>query len=103
MGILMLRAKLLAASLAAFASLTALPAHAAANLIQDGNFDNPVAGNPFDTISAPNSFGAGNVWNVTSGSVDVIGNYWQTAPTGAHTVDLDGNSPGGINQSFTAP
>ena len=101
-GISMLRAKILAASFAALAGLAVVPASAAVNLIQDGDFNNPVAGNPFDTPTAGNNFGAGNVWHVDSGSVDVIGNYWQTTPSGAHTVDLDGNAPGGISQSFTA-
>ena len=97
----MLRAKFLAASAAALLGLALVPAEAA-NLIQDGNFNNPVAGNPFDTITSGNSFGAGNVWHVDSGSVDVIGDYWQTTPGGGHSVDLDGLAPGSISQGFTA-
>jgi hypothetical protein len=41
---------------------------------------------------------------VNSGSVDLIGGYWQSpsGPSGG-SVDLDGNSPGSISQTFNVP
>ena len=97
-----MRNKILAATFAAMAGFALSPASAAVNLIQDGDFNNPVPGNPFDTIGTGGSFGTGSNWHVPVGSVDVIGNYWQLTPSGAHSVDLDGNAPGGISQNFTA-
>src|ERR1700753_10074 len=70
-----------------------------ANLVVDGNFNMP-SGNPsFTTYSASSSFGP---WTVTQGSVDLIGDYWQSpsGPAGG-SVDLDGNfQAGGISQTF---
>ena len=75
----------------------------ASSIIADGNFDNPLFAGSFVTVNAGSSFGAGNAWTVTSGSVDLIGDYWQS-PTGVGgSVDLDGNSPGAIAQTFSAP
>ena len=95
-----MRAKLLAASFAALTGFTVLPASAAINLIADGSFTSPYGGTTFTTYNGGSSIGP---WSVTGGSVDLIGGYWQQTPTGANSVDLDGNAPGGINQSFTAP
>jgi choice-of-anchor C domain-containing protein len=98
----MLNAKILvSAAVMAIAGFAASAANAA--IIVDGNFDTPVASNPFQTFSSGATFGTGNPWTVTSGSIDEIGNYWQAPPTGGNSVDLDGNAPGGISQSFTAP
>ena len=97
----MRKSMLLAAALAV-STFAAAPAHAAVNLIVDGNFDNPLSPGTFTTIGGGSSFGAGNVWNVTGNSIDEIGNYWQAPPTGGGSVDLDGNAPGGINQGFNA-
>ena len=33
-------------------------------------------------------------------SVDLIGTYWQAPPSGGQSVDLDGNKPGGVIQTF---
>lgn len=49
-----------------------------------GSYTNYVAGSTFDGFT------------VTSGSVDLIGTYWQASPGGAGSVDLDGLSPGSI-------
>jgi hypothetical protein len=93
------------AATAFFAGLGLASANAA--IVADGFFDDPIAGGNFATISAGSSFGNGNAWLVTSGSVtvsggsvDEIGNYWPLTPNGSHSVDLDGNSPGGISQSI---
>src|SRR6202012_4420191 len=93
----MLNAKILvSAAVMAFAGFAASAANAA--IIVDGDFSTPTASDPFQTFNSGSSFGP---WTVTSGSVDLIGNYWQAPPTGGHSVDLDGTSPGAISQSFT--
>jgi choice-of-anchor C domain-containing protein len=70
----------------------------AANLVDDGTFDSPFGGPTFTTFGAGTSFGP---WSVTSGSVDLIGGYWQAPAGTTGSVDLDGNSPGGISQSIS--
>ena len=82
-------------------------ASANASIVPDGFFNDPVAGGNFTTINAGAHFGAGDAWLVTSGSVvinngsvDEIGSYWPLTPGGSHSVDLDGNSPGGISQTI---
>jgi choice-of-anchor C domain-containing protein len=69
----------------------------AANLVSDAEFNSPSGGATFTTYSAGSSFGA---WNVTSGSVDLIGGYWQAPEPGGGSVDLDGNAPGAISQTI---
>jgi hypothetical protein len=93
---------LAAAAIATIAGFASVPAQAAVNLIADGNFDTPLSAGTYTTYSAAQSFGAGNVWSVSSGSIDEIGNYWQAPPTGGGSVDLSGNSAGAIQQSFNA-
>jgi hypothetical protein len=94
----MFRAKFLAA--AALFTAFDLPAHAA-TILQDGNFNDPLVSGTFTTVGGGSSFGAGNVWQVTGNSVDVIGTYWTPPTAGGGSVDLDGNAPGGISQGFT--
>lgn len=84
-------------------------ANANAAIVTDGFFDLPPSGNPYTTFGAGSTFGTGNAWTVTSGSVSVlngsvdeIGNYWPAPPVGGHSVDLDGNSPGGITQMISS-
>ncbi len=91
-SILKLSASLLVAIVTIAAPITA---HAV-NLVSDGNFDTPYGGSSFTTFYGGTSFGP---WTVTSGTVDLIGGYWQ-APLGNGSVDLDGNSLGGIQQSL---
>ncbi|HEY2835612.1 MAG TPA: DUF642 domain-containing protein [Rhizomicrobium sp.] len=99
----MVRARILAAAaLAAGFAFTgfAFTPVKAATIIQDGNFNDPLAAGTFQTVTGGNFFGNGNAWQVQGNSVDVIGNYW-TAPTpGGGSVDLDGNAPGSIAQTF---
>ena len=79
----------------------------AALLVADGSFNDPASPGNFTTFSAGQSFGTGNAWTVTNGtvsingSVDEIGNYFPATPNGGNSVDLDGNSPGGIKQTVT--
>jgi choice-of-anchor C domain-containing protein len=92
---------LAAAAMATITGFATLPANAV-SLIQDGGFDTPLSAGTFTTYSSGQTFGAGNVWSVTQGSVDEIGNYWQAPPMGGGSVDLSGNSAGAIQQSFNA-
>jgi choice-of-anchor C domain-containing protein len=89
------KAKLLA--VAAFAFGIGL-ASAHANIVVDPNFDNPSGNslpNGFTTYYAGSGFGP---WTVNTGSVDLIGAYWQS-PSGYGSVDLDGYfQPGSISQ-----
>lgn len=80
-------------------SLTSVAARA--NIVLDGDFSNPYGGG-FTTYSASQSFGP---WTVESGSVDLIGNYWQSpnGPSGG-SVDLDGYyQAGSISQVLNVP
>jgi choice-of-anchor C domain-containing protein len=86
-------------SVSAAAALFAVTSsQASANLISDGDFSNPSGGSSFTTYNAGSTFGP---WFVATGSVDLIGGYWQAPPSGGGSVDIDGNSPGSITQSFT--
>jgi len=97
----MSRSTKLLAGLAFAAALGAAIPASAATIIQDGNFDDPLVSGNFATLTGGSFFGAGNVWQVTGASVDVIGNYWVPPASGGGSVDLDGNAPGGISQAFT--
>lgn len=71
-----------------------------ANLIVNGGFDlSPAPGPPGWTTYGKGSRGIPR-WIVTRGSVDLQGPNWQTADGGHNSVDVDGNEPGGIAQSF---
>lgn len=91
----MLRKFLLGVSAAVVMSGTA---HAAA--FTNGSFEN---GSPQPGSGGFNTLGVGNTsidgWTVQSGSVDWINGYWQ-AQDGTHSVDLAGNVPGAIEQTF---
>lgn len=93
-------------SLAAIAGFCLFATAAGANAVVDGDFSSPYGGNGTPGYTP---YGAGSTmgpWTVLgtdpNDAVDLIGNYWQS-PTGPGTgsVDLDGLSPGGIEQSLT--
>ena len=66
-----------------------------ANLVINGDFEtgaNP--GSSFITLTAPDNASLPG-WNVTNGSIDYIGGYWQ-AGHGSRSIDLSGNAPGTI-------
>ena len=70
-------------------------AHAAS--FQNGSFeDGPEAGS-FLTLSAGDTSVSG--WTVGGNSIDYIGAYWN-AQDGARSVDLAGNGPGNVSQTF---
>lgn len=84
--------KLLVAA-AAFALSGA--AHAA--VFTNGSFETGTTPGSFSTFStgAPDITG----WDIVAGSVDYIGTYW-TASNGVRSIDLAGNVPGTLAQTF---
>ncbi|MEZ6104783.1 MAG: choice-of-anchor C family protein [Pirellulaceae bacterium] len=67
------------------------------SVIVDGDFaDFDVSQTHFVTQGAGSTFGG---WTVDSGSVDVMGNYWEHGGELA-SIDLDGSAPGSISQEF---
>jgi hypothetical protein len=63
----------------------------------------PIGGNSsFFSIGAAATFGQNNGWTVTSGTLDVIGGYWQS-PDGLQTLDMDGSNPGAIATTINVP
>ena len=71
------------------------------NLLVNGSFeDGPepdAAGPGFTPYEAGSTAIPG--WSITRGSVDYIGSYWQHAD-GRRSIDLNGNEPGTIAQTF---
>jgi choice-of-anchor C domain-containing protein len=57
--------------------------------IPNGSFTEPHAGDPSITG-----------WTIVSGDVDYINGYWQ-ASSGTRSIDLNGDQPGAIAQTFT--
>ncbi len=68
------------------------------NTVANGGFEQlPVINTAtYDTVPAGSAQLA--PWEVSSGSVDHIGQYW-TAAEGVQSLDLDGSAPGAIRQS----
>jgi choice-of-anchor C domain-containing protein len=66
---------------------------------ETGNFVPFQQGVDFARLVAPDNSIDG--WNVSNGSVDWVGTYWQAAD-GTRSIDLDGNEtqPGTISQTF---
>ncbi|MFC9653078.1 MULTISPECIES: choice-of-anchor C family protein [unclassified Streptomyces] len=94
---LVVRACAIAASSVLFAAATA--SALAASHFDDGSFEYPkVAANTFTELPAGQTIGP---WQVTRGTVDLIGaGFWQAAE-GDQSVDLNGGGPGGVSQTFT--
>ena len=71
---------------------------ASASVFSDGFFNDPSAtpaGVNFQTFNG----GTMGPWTV-NGSIDLIGTYWNPPSVGGNSVDLNGNSQGGISQTF---
>lgn len=79
------------------AAVLALAGAAHAATVNDGSFVEGAFAGGFTTV---NHGGAIGPWTVTGDSVDLIGSYWQQAPGGSYTVDLDGSGVGGLSQSL---
>jgi choice-of-anchor C domain-containing protein len=85
----------------AFALLGGAYSQASAVTVVDGDFSNPTGGASFVTYGVGQAAGSSiGPWAVT-GTVDLIGNYWQAPTLGGGSLDLDGNAPGGISQSLS--
>ena len=67
----------------------------AASIIANGSFETGTDPSPYATYGA----GAFNGWTIDAGTIDYIGDYWQ-ASDGVRSVDLAGNSPGTLSQTF---
>jgi choice-of-anchor C domain-containing protein len=96
-----------AAALLAGAAVTAIPAHGTelpdrpAGSVKDltgGSFESPPVsvGQPWFLFNAGDTFDG---WQVTSGSVNLVDGRWDAAD-GAQSVDLNGDQPGTISQTF---
>lgn len=72
-------------------------AEAEADLIVNGGFEAP-ATSDYTTIPAGSPLLTG--WTIVAGSVDVVGPTFQPAFAGNQSLDLDGDSPGTIEQAF---
>jgi len=64
------------------------------NLVTDGGFSKTGVTNQFQTLREGQPFSG---WKVESGTVDVIGTYWEHNGASG-SIDLDGSSPGAISQ-----
>ena len=82
---------------AAIVVSVATSARAGVNLVSDGDFSSPSGGASFVTYFGGSTIGP---WAVTGGSVDLIGGYWQAPNSVGGSVDLDGDSPGGLSQNI---
>jgi choice-of-anchor C domain-containing protein len=92
--------KPLFAALALVASVSASAA-VPTNLLTNGSFEaTVVSSNPgYSTLGASTSLLPG--WTINSGSVDIVGNYWN-AQDGINSVDLSGSAAKGvISQAFS--
>ncbi|WP_133366192.1 choice-of-anchor C family protein [Qipengyuania sediminis] len=74
---------------------SAVPASAAT--ITNGSFELGPEPGSFVTLGTGSTAITG--WTVTAGTIDYIGTYW-TAQNGSRSIDLAGNSPGAISQTF---
>jgi choice-of-anchor C domain-containing protein len=83
--------------LLAAAASTLLAGAAQAAIITNGSFETGPSPGGFTTLVAGDTQITG--WTVTSGSIDYIGSYWN-ASNGVRSIDLSGNEPGAISQSF---
>jgi choice-of-anchor C domain-containing protein len=80
--------------------LAATPLTAAnATIVINGSFEQgPASVGNFRTYSTGSTAITG--WTVTSGSVDLIGRYWNSSD-GARSLDMSGNAPGTIAQTLS--
>ena len=86
------------AALASPAQAADTPSRTAVSFLDvtNGSFETPPAAPPWSPFVVGQTFGG---WTVTSGNVDLVGNYWQAAD-GTQSVDLNGTVPGAISQTF---
>jgi choice-of-anchor C domain-containing protein len=81
-------------------ALCGMTAGARAVTLLDGSFETGAGTIPtglYTTVAGGSSIGT---WKVTGGGVEWVGTYWSAA-NGIASVDLDGNSPGGIREPIS--
>jgi choice-of-anchor C domain-containing protein len=83
----------LAAAVITAASVT----QAAAVTVVNGGLANTSGAGSFLTVPAGNDTAVPG-WYVTTGTIDAINGYWQSADGDGYSIDLNGNSPGSIAQ-----
>jgi choice-of-anchor C domain-containing protein len=84
---------------AASAAALAVAGSAGAATITNGGFVGPNAPDGgFVPVGAGSSVIPG--WTVSSGNVDWIQGYWQSADGDGFSIDLNGTTPGGISQTI---
>jgi len=88
------RRLILAATLLGMTFFAAAGAQAA---LVNGSFESGTDPGSFLTLNSGASDLTG--WTIASGSIDYIGSYWAAAD-GSRSIDLNGNAPGAIYQSF---
>jgi len=70
--------------------------------VSNGSFETGTfSTNPYDTLTPGSTAMTG--WTVVSGSIDWIGNYWPASDPStppSRSLDLNGNEPGAISQTF---
>src|SRR5665213_2833947 len=81
-------------------AIVAAPAYC--NLVQNGQFM-PDPGGSFTTVTTTSAtqIPSWTVIGASSPSVDWIGSYWQAPPAGGYSVDLDGTSVSGVQQTVS--
>ncbi|HZM03616.1 MAG TPA: hypothetical protein VFC44_11455 [Candidatus Saccharimonadales bacterium] len=67
------------------------------------NFNLPYYPSGFVTLGAGNAFGNNNNWQVTQGSIDVVGTSAWQSPDGNQTIDMDGLTEGQIQTTINVP
>lgn len=82
---------------AASLALACSAGSASAATILNGSFESGPNPGSFATLGTGST--AITNWTVTAGTIDYIGSYWQ-AQDGVRSLDLAGNSPGAISQTF---
>ncbi len=98
----MKRASLLGSGLAVVMSL-ALAGSAMAAAFTNGGFNNTGGYSVGAFVRLYAGTGTATAipgWTVTSGNVDWIGSYWQSADADGYSLDMDGDAPGAITQTF---
>jgi choice-of-anchor C domain-containing protein len=90
--------KFVTKALALFLAATPIAA-ANATIVINGSFEQgPASVGQFRTYSTGSTAITG--WRVTSGSVDLIGTYWNSS-NGLRSLDMSGNAPGTIAQTLS--
>lgn len=79
------------------AAALAFACGASAATISNGSFETGPNPGSFSTLGTGST--AITDWTVTAGTIDYIGSYWM-AQDGSRSLDLAGNSPGAISQTF---